>query len=138
MDVVYVAILNENETKILQVQNENGEWSLPGGKREKGETLEDAAKREVLEEKGFVVSIQQLISLNEKIDSSYDMLFTFKGSIQSKANGVKIDSDIQQIRWVQLHEADELVRWYQGGILTYIPLDGARYVDEMKAGLVEQ
>jgi len=138
LDVVYVAILNEDETKILLVQNENGEWSLPGGKREEGETLECAAKREVLEETGFVVSIHQLISLNEKVDSSHDLFFTYKGIIERKAKDMTIDSDIKQIRWVSIKEADQLIRWYKGGISNYIKLEGARYVDEVKEGLLEK
>ena len=51
-----VLILNEDQTKTLlllrgpQAKNEPGTWSRPGGTVEYGETLEQAARREIKEE----------------------------------------------------------------------------------------
>ena len=41
-----------------------GEWSLPGGKLEWGETLETGAVREVLEETGITIKNPQVISVH--------------------------------------------------------------------------
>ncbi len=41
-----------------------GEWSLPGGKLEWGETFEDGAIREVLEETGIKIKNTQVISVH--------------------------------------------------------------------------
>jgi 8-oxo-dGTP diphosphatase len=41
-----------------------GTWSLPGGKIEFEETLEDAAKREVLEETGIIIGSASVICVN--------------------------------------------------------------------------
>ncbi|MGE0448043.1 MAG: NUDIX hydrolase [Vicinamibacterales bacterium] len=49
-----------------------GEWSLPGGAVELGETLASALQREVLEETGLVVQVGRLIRVLERIYTDGD------------------------------------------------------------------
>ena len=44
-----------------------GEWSLPGGAVELGETLEAAIRREVLEETGLKVTVQRLTGVYKNL-----------------------------------------------------------------------
>ena len=44
-----------------------GEWSIPGGKLEVGETLVEGVRRELLEETGLEVRVVELIEVFERI-----------------------------------------------------------------------
>ena len=49
-----VVLLQENQL-LLQRRKDNGLWGIPGGSLEPGESLEEAARREVLEEVGLEI-----------------------------------------------------------------------------------
>jgi 8-oxo-dGTP pyrophosphatase MutT (NUDIX family) len=54
---------------LLTRRADNGEWCLPGGRVEPGESLEDAVCREVLEETGLVVNVVRLLGASSDPDS---------------------------------------------------------------------
>ena len=49
-----------------------GEWSVPGGAVEVGETLSAAVQREVLEETGLVVDVGAMVDVIDRIHMSAD------------------------------------------------------------------
>ena len=57
-------IFDANREKILLTRrSDNGQWCLPGGRMEPGESAAEACAREVLEETGLIVEITKLIGI---------------------------------------------------------------------------
>ncbi len=56
-----VIILNDKDEVLFQKRSDDGTWCLPGGYLEMGETLEEAATREVLEETGLNIANLSLL-----------------------------------------------------------------------------
>ncbi|HHT7223794.1 NUDIX hydrolase [Bacillus thuringiensis] len=59
---VAVAVFNEQGQILLQ-QRRNGMWGVPGGFVELGESIEEAGRREVLEETGIEIGTLQLATV---------------------------------------------------------------------------
>ena len=57
-----VIIINEKNEVLLQKRHDST-WGLPGGLMDLGESFEEVAKREVLEETGLVVENLQLVNV---------------------------------------------------------------------------
>ncbi|MEL6255221.1 MAG: NUDIX domain-containing protein [Bacteroidota bacterium] len=58
------SIFNSDRTKILLVLRlDNGEWCLPGGHVEPGESVSETCIREIKEETGFTIKIKRLIGV---------------------------------------------------------------------------
>lgn len=63
--VAFVLVNDQDEVLMIQEAREScrGKWYLPAGRMEEGETIEQAAQREVLEETGLVVEITTLLTV---------------------------------------------------------------------------
>ena len=62
-------IIDQGRTLLIRRGSEplRGEWSIPGGKLELGETLEEGVAREFLEETGIQVRVLDLIEVFDRI-----------------------------------------------------------------------
>ncbi|WP_342351908.1 NUDIX hydrolase [Paenibacillus physcomitrellae] len=58
-----VVLLDPNDRLLLQRRKDNGLWGLPGGAMEIGESFEDTARRELLEETGLRAGRLKMLDL---------------------------------------------------------------------------
>ena len=67
-------IVINNENQILMINSNNYGWVFPGGQVEEGENLISALKREVFEETGIKISVEEVfcISSNTKKHEGYN------------------------------------------------------------------
>ena len=118
--IVGVGAVVIDGTKVLLVRRGQeplkGEWSLPGGALELGETLQQGVVREVLEETGLIVIPGGIIEILDRIVPD-------EGSGRVRYHYVLIDfvchvtggalcsaSDAEEVRWV---ERDQLQNGYR-------------------------
>ncbi|WP_226659248.1 NUDIX hydrolase [Pseudalkalibacillus hwajinpoensis] len=118
VDVVYTLLYNESDDQVLMVQNKKHDnWSLPGGAVEKGETLVQAAVREMREETGLKVEVGEVLSVNEAfIGNHHAHFFTFRGKITGGTIAIQDTETIADAKWMDRAEADVWMPYYQGGI----------------------
>jgi len=107
-------VLNDNGEILLQKRRDCGKWGFPGGVVELGESLEEAAVREVFEESGLKVKIDSLFGVYSKYFNEYpngDRVQTILtmfiahacGGTESKQNSETVD-----LRFFLPNEAPEL------------------------------
>lgn len=113
-DIVYALVQSPATMKLLVVKNRGGTWSLPGGKREPGETLQEAAFREVQEEAGAEVGIGPLVYVSEaEYKGRFATFFVFRCELQPDAK-IAPGPEIEAIAWSSRAEAEQLMPWYRG------------------------
>jgi 8-oxo-dGTP diphosphatase len=85
-----------------------GQWSLPGGLVEVGESLTSAVAREVLEETGLVVEPVELIELLDRIHREGERVryhYVIADYLCRVTGGeLRAGSDAAEVRWVERAE----------------------------------
>ncbi len=108
-------IVNEHGQILLQRRADKEQWGFPGGAMELGESAEETAKREIMEETGLEVEILQLIGVYTKIfdvypnsDQCQSILFFFK--VKVLGGELKFDGEeTLELRFFDLDKVPKLV-----------------------------
>jgi 8-oxo-dGTP diphosphatase len=105
------------DDKVLLVKRANhpgkGLWAIPGGRVKLGETLKEAARREVKEETGVIISPKDPVHVFEVIDSDdeggirfhyviVDLLADYLSGVPSPG------TDASEARWISSGELKKL------------------------------
>jgi len=106
------AVVLERERVLLVKRGHaplKGQWSLPGGRVETGETLEQAVAREVLEETGVTIEVGPIVEVLDRIsrdpDGRVEHHFVLIDFVARPSGGVlRSASDAEDAEWVPLGE----------------------------------
>lgn len=111
------ALIFNDEGKFLitlrgpKAKNERGTWEIPGGKVEFGESIEQAIKREIMEEHGIEIEVKELLQVADHIipdEKQHWVSPTLICEIVSGKPVIKEPEKCSEIRWVSLEEAQQL------------------------------
>ncbi|XP_064618364.1 8-oxo-dGDP phosphatase NUDT18-like [Liolophura sinensis] len=136
-NVCYIvgAVLFNDKGDVLMIQEAKsscrGQWYLPMGRLEKGESLLEGAQREVLEESGLHFVPTTLLCVEVGCGSWYRFIYTGKvtgGKLKSTSDG---DSESLQAKWMKYEEVVDArkrtITIRAGDIFKLIKLGHRRY-----------
>ena len=85
-----------------------GEWSVPGGRVEHGETLVEAVVREVREETGLDVAVDQFLGFVERItDEAHFVILDFAATAFDP-DALEAGDDAAEAAWIDVNDVIDL------------------------------
>jgi 8-oxo-dGTP diphosphatase len=87
------------------------DWSYPKGKLEEGETLEEAAQREVFEETGYICRLLRFIGHTEYVDRKGRPKVVAYWVMAADAGAFAVNEEVDELRWLDVAAADQLLSY---------------------------
>jgi 8-oxo-dGTP diphosphatase len=124
--IVGVGAVIFHQDRVLLVLRGNapmqGEWSLPGGALEVGETLEEGVRREVLEETGLAVEPVAMVEVFDRIARDQDGRVQFHYVLvdylcRISGGSAACATDAIDLRWAAREELDAIAPFTREVIL---------------------
>lgn len=98
------AVVSDRQDRLLLVKRKvapkKGEWCLPGGFMELGETPEAAALRELSEETGLAGAVEGLIGLKAAPNRIYHTVLVMGYRVTPLSEQIHAGDDAMAVRWV--------------------------------------
>ncbi|MGK5529669.1 NUDIX hydrolase [Streptomyces sp. URMC 129] len=125
-----VVVLNEHGEILMIRRTDNGNWALPGGAMDLGESLTDCAVREVAEETGITCEVTGLVGIYT--DPRHVILYTSDGECRQEfsvvftaraTGGQPTPSDeSREVEWIAPQDASglQMDRSMRARILDYV------------------
>ena len=120
---VVAVIVNDREEVLLTLRSVPpflGEWVMPGGKIDLGEPIAGALQREVMEEVGLEVEVEDLIDVFEHVtpgEDNYHFIILYYLCRPLHADVVHNPHEVEEARWVPRSE-----------VSNYQMPDGTRFI----------
>jgi len=112
---IVIFTVQDNELKILLVKRAvepfKNKWAIPGGFVKMNESLEDAAKRELMEETGVgEVYLEQLYSFGEPKRDPRGRVITiaYVALINSEKIKIRASTDVSEVQWFSIKKIPPL------------------------------
>jgi len=104
-----VVIYRNNVLLVRRVKGEDmGEWAIPGGFVEQHETIDDAVKREILEETGVETDLRGLIGVRNRLYKDENSAY-FIFLLDAENDNVKPQkSEVNQVKFFSQEEIENL------------------------------
>jgi ADP-ribose pyrophosphatase YjhB (NUDIX family) len=118
--IVGVGVVIWRDDRVLLIQRgkapRQGQWSLPGGAQELGETVAEAARREVLEETGLQITEPQLVAVVDSLQPDDDGRVRYHYTLvdftaEWRSGKAVAGGDAAAVAWVDAAALDAYALW---------------------------
>jgi 8-oxo-dGTP diphosphatase len=118
--IVGVGVVVWHDDRVLLIRRNRpprqGQWSLPGGAQQLGETVAEAARREVQEETGLEIELGEIVATIDSIEHDPERRIRYHYTLidfvaEAASPVLRPGSDAADARWFEVAEIEALGLW---------------------------